>query len=315
MCCNNPKWKDSTYYLGFPDSTDLTQQPIMNKAIFCISQSGKLRELTSILGAPPDLRPELYNSDPWVEFIDLDIEEHNDRLTDPDCLMDRSLSSNCSPLSLGFRDDDSGRASCYEPDLPSELETSSFHPLIPTQTPSKDPTCTGATEKASLVLGTTIAKPPFLDLGREAMYTQVSEVRSSGKVLLSPENQIEVEKSIDIIPEKQKNNGGFEHLELNADNGGYTSEISAWKMSSRPCEGGEPCQRGDVSLSLSPSPCSETDSTTMSPLPPPPVYTIVEGVDRQNSLLLTPPPQSIIPKTMPSPDGYLTPDLLGSVTP
>ncbi|XP_029024274.1 growth hormone receptor b [Betta splendens] len=278
-------------------------------------KSGKLRELTSILGAPPDLRPELYNSDPWVEFIDLDIEEHNDRMSDPDCLMERSVSSNCSPLSIGFRDDDSGRASCCEPDLPCDLEASAFHSLIPVQTLSKDPTSTGATEKSPLVLGTTTAKPPVSALGREAMYTQVSEVRSSGKVLLSPENQTEVEKSKDIIPEKQKKNNEFEHAELTANDGGYTSEINAWKMSSRPCEGGV----SESYHTASPSPCSETDITTVSPLPPPPVYTVVEGVDRQNSLLLTPnqtpAPQLIIPKTMPSPDGYLTPDLLGSVTP
>lgn len=284
--------------------------------------------MTSILGGPPDLRPELYNSDPWVEFIDLDIEEQNDRTTDPDtdCLMDRSLSSNCSPLSIGFRDDDSGRASCCDPDLPSDPEVSPFHPLIPNQTLSKEPLCTAASEQSSPVLDRITVEPPFVALGKEAMYTQVSEVRSSGKVLLSPEGQTEVEKSTskdskkDSIPEKEKDK--FELWVVNADDGGYTSEINAWKMSSRPCEGDvSECRQteGDVSSLPSPTPSYKSDTTTMSPLPPPPVYTMVEGVDRQNSLLLTPnltpAPQLIIPKTMPSPDGYLTPDLLGSVTP
>lgn len=296
--------------------------------ILCISQSGKLRELTSILGAPPDLRPELYNSDPWVEFIDLDIEEQSDRLTDldTDCLVDHSLSSSGSPVTISFRDDDSGRASCCDPDLPSDPEASPFHPLIPSQILNKELACAAVSEQSCSVLGGTTAEPPCVALGREEMYTQVSEVRSSGRVLLSPEGQTEMEKTTikdskkDIISEKEKKRK--ELMVVSADDGGYTSELNARKMSSRSSEGDvrESCLTGgDVSFSPLPPPTYEPDPTAMSSLPPPPVYTMVEGVDRQNSLLLTPNmtpiPQLIIPKTMPSPDGYLTPDLLRSVTP
>lgn len=289
--------------------------------------------MVSILGGPPDLRPELYNNDPWVEFIDLDIEEQNDRLTDldTDCLMDRSLLSNCSPLSIGFRDDDSGRASCCDPDLPSDPEALSLHPLIPNEILTKEPSDPASSEPSSLIQSPTAGEPPLVTPGREALYTQVSEVRSSGKVLLSPEEQTEVEKTTskdkekDIIAEKEKQ---FQLLVVNADHGGYTSELNAGKMSPRLSTGdlGEPCQTGgNVSSVQSPSsedyrrPYHESDSNPMSALPPAPVYTVVEGVDRENSLLLTPnstpAPQLIIPKTMPTPDGYLTPDLLGSVTP
>uniref|UniRef100_A0A7N6AN94 Fibronectin type-III domain-containing protein n=1 Tax=Anabas testudineus TaxID=64144 RepID=A0A7N6AN94_ANATE len=292
-------------------------------------KSGKLRELTSILGGPPDLRPELYNSDPWVEFIDLDIEEQNDRLTglDTDCLVDRSLSSNCSPVSISFRDDDSGRASCCDPDLPSDPEASPFHPLIPNQTLSNELPCAAASDQSSSVLGRPKAEPLFVALGRETMYTQVSEVRSSGRVLLSPEGQTEVEKTTskdskkDIIPEKEKKKDEFQ-LVVNTDDGGYTSELNAWKMNLRSSEGdvSEPRQtEGDVGSSPLPSPSYEPDATAQSQLPPPPVYTMVDGVDRQNSLLLTPNPtpalQLMMPKTLPLPDGYLTPDLLRNVTP
>ncbi|KAI3361938.1 hypothetical protein L3Q82_012292, partial [Scortum barcoo] len=293
-------------------------------------KKGKLRELTSILGGPPDLRPELYNNDPWVEFIDLDIEEHSDRLTDldTDCLMHRSLSSNCTPLSIGFRDDDSGRASCCDPDLPSDPEASPFHPLIPNELLSKELSGQTACEPSSSLQSPAAEEPAFMAAGREALYTQVSEVRSSGKVLLSPEEQTEVEittskdTEIDIIAEKEKEKKEFQLLVVNADHGGYTSELNAGKMSPRSSTGdlSEPCQKGgDSSSSPSLSPYHESNTTPTSPLPPPPVYTVVEGVDRQNSLLLTPnstpAPQLIIPKTMPTPDGYLTPDLLGSVTP
>ncbi|XP_070781058.1 growth hormone receptor b [Enoplosus armatus] len=293
-------------------------------------KKGKLRELKSILGAPPDLRPELYNNDPWVEFIDLDIEEQNDRRTDldTDCLMHRSLSSNCTPVSIGFRDDDSGRASCCDPDLPSDPEASPFHPLIPIQAVSKELSCPTASEPSSPVQRPTTGERLFVAPGREALYTRVSEVISSGKVLLSPEEQTEVEKTTskdtekDIMAEKEKEKKEFHLLVMNPDHGGYTSELNAGKMSPRWSTGdmSEPCQTGgDASSSSSPSPYHESDTTPMSPLPPAPVYTVVEGVDRQNSLLLTPnsspAPQLIIPKTMPTPDGYLTPDLLGSITP
>ncbi|XP_076614736.1 growth hormone receptor b isoform X2 [Chaetodon auriga] len=293
-------------------------------------KKGKLRELTSILGGPPDLRPELYNSDPWVEFIDLDIEEQNDRLADldTDCLMHRSLTSNCTPVSISFRDDDSGRASCCDPDLPSDQEASPLHPLTPNEILSKETSCPTACEPSCQPQSPVTGVPPLVEPGREALYTQVSEVRSSGKVLLSPEEQNEVEKSTskdterDIMAEKQKEKKEFQLLVVNADHGGYTSELSAGIMSPRLSTGdmSEPCQtEGDLGSLLSPSSHDESDTTPMSPLPPVPVYTVVEGVDRQNSLLLTPnstpAPQLIIPKTMPTPDGYLTPDLLGTITP
>ncbi|XP_068588515.1 growth hormone receptor-like isoform X2 [Cebidichthys violaceus] len=290
-------------------------------------KKGKLKDLTSILSGPPDLRPELYNNDPWVEFIDLDIEEHSDRLTDldTDCLMERSLSSNCSPLSIGFRDDDSGRASCCDPDLSSESEPSPFIPLIPNQTHSKEPLCPTTCEPSSEVQSPATGEPRFVAPGRETLYTQVSEVRSSGKVLLSPEEQTEMGK----IPGKDIGKDimvGKEKKELlmvvNPDHGGYTSELNAGKKSPILSSGdtSETCQTEEV-LSSSPSLSryQKADTTPMSPLSPAAVYTIVDGVGRQNSLLLTPnsipAPQLIIPKIMPTPDGYLTPELLGSVTP
>ncbi|KAG8010888.1 Growth hormone receptor, partial [Nibea albiflora] len=285
---------------------------------------GKLRELTSILGGPHDLRPELYNNDPWVEFIDLDIEEQSKTIDlDTDCLMHRSLSSNCTPLSIGFRDNDSGRASCCDPDLPSDLEASPFHPLIPTQTFSEEASCPTACESSLPGQSPTNEEPPFVALGREPLYTQVSEVRSSGKVLLSPEEQTEVGKTTskdtekDIMAEKEKERKEFQLLVVSPDRGGYTSELNAGKMSPRLPTGemSEPCQTPPPP----PSPYHESDTIPVSSFPPAPVYTVVEGVDRQNSLLLTPnstpAPQLIIPKTMQTPGGYLTPDHLGSITP
>uniref|UniRef100_A0AAQ4PZK3 Growth hormone receptor b n=1 Tax=Gasterosteus aculeatus aculeatus TaxID=481459 RepID=A0AAQ4PZK3_GASAC len=283
-------------------------------------KKGKLKELKSILGGPPFLRPELYNHDPWVEFIDLDIEEHSDRLTDldTDCLVERSLSSNWSPLSIGFRDDDSGRASCCDPDLPSDPEPSPFVPLIPNQTNGKEPT---TCELSSEVHGAAPGEPRLVAPCRERLYTQVSDVRSSGKVLLSPEEQTETGRDTgkDIVVGKEKK--VLPLLVVNPDQGGYTSELIAGKMSPTFSSGGvsETRQTGEVLVSSEPPSRHQESDPTASPLPPAPVYTVVDGVGRQNSLLLTPnsvpAPQPAVTKIMPTPDGYLTPDLMGSVAP
>ncbi|XP_041825317.1 growth hormone receptor b [Melanotaenia boesemani] len=291
-------------------------------------KKGKLRELTSILGGPPDLRPELYNNDPWVEFIDLDIEEPSDRLTDldTDCLMDPSLSSNCSPLSIGFRDDDSGRSSCCDPDLLSDSNASPLHPPIPNQMLSKDLPCQTGSKSSSGDQGSPSGEPSLVAQGKEAMYAQVSEVRSSGNVLLSPEEQTEVEtntsKDKDVMVEKGEEKNEVQLLVVNADSKDYTSELTAGSINpeSSPGGRGEPFQTGvELNSSLSRSPHCESDTVPMSLLPPAPVYTVVEGVDRQNSLFLTPNPTPgpilTILKTMPTPDGYVTPDVLGSITP
>ncbi|XP_054613329.1 growth hormone receptor b isoform X2 [Dunckerocampus dactyliophorus] len=280
-------------------------------------KKGKLKKLTSILGSPPDLRPELYTNDPWVEFIDLDIEEQNDRLTnlDTDCLMDRSLFSNCSHLSIGFRDNDSGHASCCDPDLPSDAETSHFHPLIPNPVRNKEQ---AAARPSSASQSTTAGDPPLAAPVREALYTQVSEVKASGKVLLSPEEEVEK----DTVKENKEDQKELRLL-VTTDRSGYTSEINARKMSpSLPTMNtNDMCSaRGDLSSVPSSSsvdyhkPCPESVKNPTPSLPPAPAYTVVEDVGMQNSLVLTP---NSIPtsKAVPTPDSYLTLDLLGSIAP
>lgn len=216
----------------------------------------------SSLPPPLDLRPELYSSDPWVEFIDLDIEEQNVRLADldTDCLSER-----CSLLSAGFREDDSGHASCCDPDCSSVPDTSPSRPLLPNQIFRPDPPIPGS-------------HPERLPERREVTYTQVSEVRASGRVLLSPEEQPD-----DKEPAGSKLGG----------HGGYTSALSA-------------------SIGNQDQLWTAADGTFVS-VNPALAYTVVEGVDGQNSLFLTVVPQLIPPKTAP-PGSYLTPDLLGSLT-
>lgn len=220
------------------------------------------------------------------------MEEQCDRLTDldTDCLMHRSLSSTGATLTMSFRDDDSGRASCCDPDLPSDPEVSPFHPLIPNQSLSGE--------------NCTLQAPAVT---REPMYTQVSEVKPSGKVLLTPEQQDGVHSHDTALNTKVKEKD-FQLVVLDPDRGEHTSEACETSSASSTGRAGEPHQASEGAAS-----------------PPPPdptaAYTLVEAIDRQNSLLLIPnsvpntPQVAMAPKTVPTPNGYLTPDLLGSITP
>nr|XP_056704131.1 growth hormone receptor [Euleptes europaea] len=81
-------------------------------------KKGKLDEVNSILACHGSYIPPLYGDDSWVEFIELDIDDAEERMggSDTDRLLgdDHLKSHSC----LGVRDDDSGRASCCEPDIP-----------------------------------------------------------------------------------------------------------------------------------------------------------------------------------------------------
>lgn len=80
-------------------------------------KKGKLDEVNSILASHDTYKAELYN-DSWVEFIELDIDDPDEKteVSDTDKLLNENhlKSHSC----LGVKDDDSGRASCCEPDIP-----------------------------------------------------------------------------------------------------------------------------------------------------------------------------------------------------
>ncbi|XP_041426454.1 growth hormone receptor isoform X1 [Xenopus laevis] len=81
-------------------------------------QRGKLDEVNSILACHDHYKQQLYNDDPWVEFIELDLDDTDEKNegSDTDRLLgeEHRKNHNC----LGVKDDDSGRASCCEPDIP-----------------------------------------------------------------------------------------------------------------------------------------------------------------------------------------------------
>nr|KAF6489512.1 growth hormone receptor [Molossus molossus] len=80
-------------------------------------KEGKLEEVNTILAIHDNYKPEFYNDDSWVEFIELDIDDPDEKTEGSDT--DRLLSDDHQKLLniLGAKDDDSGRTSCYDPDI------------------------------------------------------------------------------------------------------------------------------------------------------------------------------------------------------
>ncbi|XP_012787523.1 growth hormone receptor isoform X2 [Sorex araneus] len=83
-------------------------------------KEGKLEEVNTILDIHDNYKPEFYNDDSWVEFIELDIDDPDEKTegSDTDRLLNQDYDKSLNIL--GAKDDDSGRTSCYEPDI---LET------------------------------------------------------------------------------------------------------------------------------------------------------------------------------------------------
>ncbi|XP_048383609.1 growth hormone receptor a isoform X1 [Stegostoma tigrinum] len=84
-------------------------------------KKGKIDEVNSIFANHLGYKPDLYIDDPWVEFIDVDLDDPDGKteLLDTDRLLghEHRKCDNC----LSVKDDDSGRDSCYEPDVAEDV--------------------------------------------------------------------------------------------------------------------------------------------------------------------------------------------------
>lgn len=298
--------------------------------LFCAwKQKGKLSDLTSILTTHAVLRSDLYNDDSWIEFIELDIDKPNETEQDLETafLIDHSASSSDSThLINDFRDDDSGRASCCEQDLP-DPDTVEFRNLMLSSASVLDPTATPQTGAA------------FQDSwsGTPDLYAQVRQVTLSGEVVLTPEEQSHRREVMNkrYKPKCDQTTKEPEfHVRVlgDSDERGNTSEPDNNNMStnqstdrststSLPLDdvNGAPRQplMGYQEPQVAPATAPELTGPPSSALASPPEYTVVDGTDPQNSLLLrsnTPmAPSSSHMKQMPSLEGYLSPDLLDSI--
>ncbi|XP_075397096.1 growth hormone receptor [Tenrec ecaudatus] len=80
-------------------------------------KAGKLEEVNTILAIHDSYKPEFNNDDSWVEFIELDIDDPDEKTEGPDTDRLLTIDLQKSLNLLGAKDDDSGRTSCYEPDI------------------------------------------------------------------------------------------------------------------------------------------------------------------------------------------------------
>ncbi|XP_056587116.1 growth hormone receptor b [Triplophysa dalaica] len=289
-------------------------------------QKGKLNEFTSILSTHPGLRPELYSNDPWVEFIEVDIDEPHD--SQEELLIADSPVSDSPQMSSGFRDDDSGRASCCDPDLSDHDQTDLHH----TSTSGHDGF--HLLSRAHSRSPQPVAVCPQDRAWPNSLYSQVSDFTQRGEVVLSPEEQ-EIANSCchnEAVEDNENNKRKeLQWLTLTPDETGYTSEITANVISAQHSKPNSPItdQLPFTELSQDPNiafrePQNLTDSSPLSmvfpilAMPPSPDYTMGEGVVWKNSLLLKPntetSPQKTVVKTFPTLEGYLTAEFLDDIT-
>ncbi|KAM8960870.1 growth hormone receptor [Pelodytes ibericus] len=192
-------------------------------------QKGKLDELNSILANHDSYKQELSMDDPWVEFIELDLDDPDYKIegSDTDRLLgeDHLKSHSC----LGVKDDDSGRASCCEPDIPetdfsnsdtcdgtsdtgqpqntkeneADLlclnETPSIESPTSVQLPNTgDPKANPEGKKWPLLVtgNEPTAMPPLIQIkGKSGIdfYALVSDITPAGRLLLSPGQRMKAE--------------------------------------------------------------------------------------------------------------------------
>lgn len=179
-------------------------------------------------------------------------------------------------------------------------------------------------------------------------YAQVSNVMPSGGVVLSPGQQLRIQESTSATEEeKQKNikesedRGDekkqkelqFQLLLVDPEGSGYTTESHARQIgtppsSPMPGEGYQtilpPPAETKPAVEDNQSPYIAPDSPQFQFSAPVSDYTVVQEVDTEHSLLLNPPPHQSTPPCLPQhpfkalpamPVGYITPDLLGHLSP
>lgn len=180
-------------------------------------------------------------------------------------------------------------------------------------------------------------------------YAQVSNVMPSGGVVLSPGQQLRIQEGIPATEEKaqkkakdpedsedlEEKKQQFQLLIVDPAGSGYTTEKSAQQINTPPC----PPMHGEAYQTIHPQPAETKpaataennhspyilpDSSQSQVLSPVADYTVVQEVDSQHSVLLNPPPRQSSPPCLPQhplkalpdlPVGYITPDLLGNLSP
>nr|ABM21632.1 growth hormone receptor [Epinephelus coioides] len=335
-------------------------------------KKGKLDELNFILSGGgmsglPTYAPDFYQDEPWVEFIEVDAEDadtgekEDNQGSDTQRLLSLSqpvshhMNIGCSNA-VSFPDDDSGRASCYDPDLPDQDTLMLMATLLPGQPEDGEASFdvverAPAPERGERPLVQTQTGGPQTWVNTD-FYAQVSNVMPSGGVVLSPGQQLRIQENT-LATEEETQKKGKEHkgnedteenkqkelqfqlLVVDPEGSGYTTESNARQISTPPSspmpgEGYQTIHPQPVETKPTPtaednqSPYILPDSPQSQFFAPVADYTVVQEVDSQHSLLLNPPPRQSPPPCVPQhplkalpamPVGYITPDLLGNLSP
>ncbi|KAM7391429.1 hypothetical protein PAMP_022118 [Pampus punctatissimus] len=307
------------------------------------------------MGDQPTYATNFYQDEPWVEFIEVDAEDpdtggkEDNQGSDTQRLLGVSqpliqhMHIGCSNA-ISFPDDDSGRASCYNPDVPDQT-LMLMASLLPGQPEDREASL-NVVERA---LAQTGAPQTWVNTD---FYAQVSNVMPSGGVVLSPGQQLRIQENISSTEEEAQKTGKeskgnektdekkqkelqFQLLVVDPEGSGYTTESNARQISTPP----SPPMPGDGYHTIQSHPVEHKPAATaednQSPyiLPDSPQsqffapvadYTVVQEVDSQHSLLLNPPPLQSPPPCLPQhplkalpamPVEYITPDLLGNLSP
>lgn len=175
-------------------------------------------------------------------------------------------------------------------------------------------------------------------------YAQVSNVMPSGGVVLSPGQQLRIQESLAAtkVDEQKKakdpkDGEGSEEMKegeqpsqlllVDPERSGYTTESNGRQFNTPP-HSPEPAEgykaTNPQASELHQSPYILPDSPQTQAFAPVADYTVVQELNSQHSLLLNPPPLQPPPPSMPQnplkalpamPVGYVTPDLLGNLSP
>lgn len=302
-------------------------------------KKGKLEELNFILGGgglgglPPHSQ-DLYQDEPWVEFIEVETEgtdaaeKEESQASDTERLLSlpqpvghRAHIGNSNTVC--FPDDDSSRASGYDSDHPDQDPLIPMATLLPGQPEDRDPSADRG------VIINTQATAPQTWVNTD-FYAQVSNVMPSGGVVLSPGQQLRVQDQDDAKKGSKtascEDDGEDLHFQLVV----VDSESAEDKQNPAPPVSPAPTE--GYHTIPEPKPAEEQQSPYILPPESPPVfslvadYTVVQELDNQHSLLLNPPPQQQAPpptctpqhplKSLPAMNvDYISPDLFGSLSP
>ncbi|XP_036434033.1 growth hormone receptor a [Colossoma macropomum] len=314
-------------------------------------KKGKMDQLNSLLSSQHMYNQDTYREDPWVEFIQLDLDDAGGKSDSSDT---QRLLGLTRPGLKG--DDDSGRASCYDPDLlpdpegllAAHCEMEERHPLVSESGPS-----TPSPEAADAPFFPVQTQPVGQSWINMDFYAQVSDVTPAGGVVLSPGQQSDTPGKNPAEKKKKGEDAGDEEVEKEkkmqlqllvvGSDGGYSPEVVARQVESSapyspapenayhalPPEPGEEPQTWSggylAADGEAQTPYFLPEAPPASILPPVSDYTVVQEVDGQHSLLLNPSapqspacppnPTKHLPSMPAVPMGYLTPELLENLSP